>query len=89
MRNLIIALTFIGFCSCSQAATFTVNTTSDVASDDCSGGACSLRGAILAANATNASDLIAFNIPNSDPGFQSASQSWLILVPSKIGRAHV
>ena len=82
MRNLIIALTFIGFCPCSQAATFTVNSTSDLASEDCTGGACSLRGALLAANATPAADLIAFNIPTSDPGFQSATQSWLILVPT-------
>jgi CSLREA domain-containing protein len=82
MRNLIIALTFIGFCPCSQGATFTVNTTSDLATDNCNGGACSLRGALLAANATTAADVIAFNIPNTDPGFQSATQSWLILVPT-------
>ena len=82
MRHLILILALLKISPITLAATFTVNTTSDLASDECSGGACSLRGAILAANATAASDLIAFNIPNSDPGFQSASQSWLILVPS-------
>jgi CSLREA domain-containing protein len=82
MRNLITALTIITLSPITQAATFTVNTTSDLASDNCTGGACSLRGAITAANATTASDTIAFNIPQSDPGFQTATQSWLILVPT-------
>jgi CSLREA domain-containing protein len=82
MRNLVTALTILIASPIAIAATFTVNTTSDLASDNCTGGACSLRGAITAANATTASDTIAFNIPNSDPGFQSATQSWLILVPS-------
>ena len=35
-----------------SAATIVVNTTSDSASDNCSGAACSLRGAMLAASAT-------------------------------------
>jgi CSLREA domain-containing protein len=82
MRHLVIILTILALSPITQAATFTVNTTSDLASDNCTGGACSLRGAITAANLTAASDTIAFNIPNSDPGFQTATQSWLILVPS-------
>ena len=83
MRTLVNFLMLMSLGSISLAATFTVNNTSDLASDNCTGGgACSLRGAILAANTTTASDLIAFNIPNTDPGFQSASQSWLILVPA-------
>lgn len=82
MRKLVTILTIINLSPITQAATFTVNNTSDLATDNCSGGACSLRGALLAANATTAADDIAFNIPNTDPGFQSASQSWLILVPA-------
>ena len=83
VRTLVNFLMLMSLGSISLAATFTVNNTSDLASDNCTGGgACSLRGAILAANTTTASDLIAFNIPNTDPGFQSASQSWLILVPA-------
>ena len=82
MRNLVTALTILVTSPVTQAATFTVNTTSDLASDNCTGGACSLRGAITAANGTTAADTIAFNIPSSDPGFQSATQSWLILVPT-------
>jgi CSLREA domain-containing protein len=82
MRNLVTALTIITLSPITEAATFTVNTTSDLATDNCTGGACSLRGAITAANATTAADTIAFNIPNSDPGFQTATQSWLILVPA-------
>jgi CSLREA domain-containing protein len=62
------------------AVTIVVNTTSDSASDNCSGGACSLRAAMLAANATPAADLIEFNIPLSDPGFQPATAHWLISI---------
>ena len=57
-----------------HAVTFTVNTSSDLASDNCSGGACSLRGALLAANLTPAEDLIEFNIADTDPGFQASTQ---------------
>lgn len=62
------------------AATIVVNTTSDSASDNCNGGACSLRGAMLAANASPAADLIEFNIPQTDPGFQPATAHWLISI---------
>ncbi len=63
-----------------HAVTLTVNTSSDLASDNCSGGACSLRGALLAANLTPAEDLIEFNIADTDPGFQASTQHWSILV---------
>jgi CSLREA domain-containing protein len=66
-----------------QAATFTVDTTSDSALSACNIGVandCSLRGAILAANATPVADLIEFNIPQSDPGFQATTQHWRISV---------
>ncbi len=64
-----------------QAITITVDTTSDLATDNCgAGNACSLRGALMAVNATPASDVIAFNIPESDPGFQSATGHWRISI---------
>ncbi len=58
------------------AATFTVTTTKDeTGSCDAS---CSLREAIVAANATPDLDTIAFAIPTSDPGFQPGTGTWLI-----------
>ena len=72
----------LGLSSASNAATFTVNSTSDLAAQNCTGGACSLRGALIAANATTAQDTIAFNIPQSDPGFQASTQHWRINVTS-------
>ena len=65
-----------------RAATFTVDSTSDAALSACTvaAGDCSLRGAIAAANATSALDLIAFNIPTSDAGYQITSQHWRIAV---------
>ncbi len=82
MRNFVSAVALLGFCSFGVAATFTVNTTSDLASQNCTGGACSLRGALNAANATTAEDTIAFNIPQADPGYQAATQHWRINVGS-------
>ena len=78
MRHLVIILTILWLSPITHAATFTVNTGSDLATDNCTGGACSLRGAILAANATPAADEIQFNIPQSDTGFQTATQHWRI-----------
>ncbi len=64
------------------AATFTVDTTSDVALSACTAAPndCSLRGAITAANVAADLDQINFNIPSTDSGFQAATQHWLILV---------
>lgn len=78
MRNLLSLSILLGLSTAGYAATFTVNTTSDSSSDNCTGGACSLRGAMLAANSTPAEDTIAFNIPQSDPGFQARTQHWRI-----------
>lgn len=75
-------LTLLGLSSASFAATFTVNSTSDLASQNCTGGACSLRGALIAANLTAAEDIIAFNISQADPGFQASTQHWRINVGS-------
>lgn len=66
------------------AATFVVDTSSDVALGACTAapGDCSLRGAITAANAAPDLDQIHFLIPASDPGFQAATQHWRISVGS-------
>ncbi len=58
------------------SATFTVTTTKDE-SGNCDA-SCSLREAIVAANATPDLDTIAFAIPTSDPGFQPGTGTWLI-----------
>ncbi|MEJ2709538.1 MAG: CSLREA domain-containing protein [Anaerolineales bacterium] len=49
------------------AATYTVNTTSDENDGSCSDGDCSLRDAIILANANPGADTIQFNIPGTDP----------------------
>ncbi|MEO6030156.1 MAG: CSLREA domain-containing protein, partial [Candidatus Binatia bacterium] len=58
------------------AATFVVTTTKDE-NGGCEA-SCSLREAIVAANATPDADLIEFAIPTSDPGFQPSTGTWLI-----------
>jgi hypothetical protein len=62
------------------ATTYLVDTTSDDMLDACTaaGSDCSLRGAIARANAGSGDDLIAFDIPSSDPGFVAATQHWRI-----------
>ena len=67
-----------------HAATFTVTNTSD-------SGAGSLRQAIVDANSNPGSDIIAFNIPATDPGYSNLSNAWVIqpntLLPSLSGGA--
>ncbi|MEB2284686.1 MAG: hypothetical protein B6D46_01565 [Polyangiaceae bacterium UTPRO1] len=58
------------------AATFVVTTTKD--ENGVCDASCSLREAIIAANATPELDTIEFAIPTSDPGFQPGSGTWLI-----------
>ena len=64
----------------SQAAIFTVDTSSDAALSACTPAPadCSLRGAILAANGLPGPDRIEFAVPESDPGYQPASAHWRI-----------
>ena len=82
MRYLVTIL-IITLSPITKAATFTVDTTSDASLSACTAAPddCSLRGAINAANATPAADDIHFNIPQSDAGFQSATQHWRISIP--------
>jgi len=61
-RRVLLALAtavvlMLGWTTAAHAATFTVNTTTDTTS--CTSSSCSLRGAISAANATTADDMIA------------------------------
>ena len=87
-RVLFIGPTMLGIvlallASMGTAATFIVDTTADASFSACidaSTNDCSLRGALNAANATPAVDEIVFNIPQSDPGFQAATQHWRISV---------
>lgn len=65
------------------AETLEVDTTSDASLSACEAAIandCSLRGAIIAANSTPAADEIHFNIPQSDAGYQAATQHWRISV---------
>ncbi len=57
------------------AATLVVNTTSDQVADD---GLTSLREALLAANASMGPELIIFNIPTTDPGFDGTGFGILV-----------
>jgi CSLREA domain-containing protein len=50
-----------------NASTFTVTSTSDESDGSCSDGDCSLRDAIILANANPGADTIQFNIPATDP----------------------
>jgi CSLREA domain-containing protein len=59
------------------AATFVVTTTKD--ENGACDASCSLREAIVAANATPDLDTIEFAIPTSDPGFQPGTGTWLIV----------
>lgn len=65
------------------AATYTVDTSSDAALVDCLpavAGDCSLRGALLRANADAVADRIEFALPPGDPGYQAAGGYWRITV---------
>ncbi len=79
------ALLALFITSQSTAATFIVDTTSDATLSACVDATpddCSLRGAITAANLTTVADQINFNIPQTDAGFQTATQHWRISVGS-------
>jgi hypothetical protein len=65
------------------AATYTVDNSADSALTDCLSavaGDCSLRGALLRANADAAPDRIEFALPAGDPGYQAAGNYWRITV---------
>ncbi|MDZ4811844.1 MAG: hypothetical protein SGI99_04425 [Pseudomonadota bacterium] len=68
VRVRLLSLLFL--CGALDAATLTVDTTSDANFNLCTAapGDCSLRGAINNANGTAIADTIAFNIPTSEPG---------------------
>ncbi|HSW90027.1 MAG TPA: CSLREA domain-containing protein [Patescibacteria group bacterium] len=77
MKKLAITALLIGFClavstSRASASTFTVTKTADTSDGTCDAD-CSLREAVVAANANSGADEIDFNIPSSDGGFVAAS----------------
>lgn len=71
----------------SEAATLTVDTSSDAELADCNDAVaadCSLRGAIVAANALPGADVIAFDLGLDDPGYQADTQHWRIEAASSL-----
>ncbi|KAB2901472.1 MAG: hypothetical protein F9K31_01895 [Dokdonella sp.] len=81
MSRTLVALACFALSPLASAATFIVDTTSDAVLDTCDAGSpddCSLRGAIGLANANADADTITFAIPETDPGYQSASAHWRI-----------
>ncbi len=84
MKQLCIVVLLGMYAPSGFAETFVVDTTSDVSLSACEtaiANDCSLRGALVAANSTPAADEIHFNIPQSDAGYQAATQHWRISVP--------
>ena len=69
-----------------DAATYVVDTTSDAPLSACTAAPtdCSLRGAILAANAAPGADRIVFDLPPTDPGFVAATAHWRIEAQSSM-----
>ncbi len=72
-----------------QAATFTVDSTSNAADSNpgngvcaTAGAVCTLRAAIQEANANGVPDTIAFSIPLSDPGYNAGTGVFTISVTS-------
>jgi hypothetical protein len=84
ISRLTLCVLMVSCLSAARAATFTIDTTSDTSLTACTAAPndCSLRGALTAANLTTALDQIHFDIPQSDAGFQSATQHWRISVGS-------
>lgn len=74
------------FSPLASAATFVVDTTSDVAITACTAAPndCSLRGAIAAGNASAGPDIVNFNIPTSDAGCVPATGICRITLASEI-----
>lgn len=74
------ALLFLLATFAAQAETFTVDTSSDASLSACTAapGDCSLRGALIRANAIADADVIAFALPDTDAGYQVASDHWRI-----------
>ena len=78
------------FCAATRAATFTVDTTSDDGSaafqvcDPNLPADCSLRGAMLRAEASAGADAIHFDIPVSDPGYIAATAHWRIVATNQL-----
>jgi CSLREA domain-containing protein len=81
-----VAVALLLLASRADAATFVVDTSSDAPLSACTAAAadCSLRGAILAANAAPGADRIEFDLPPTDPGFIAATAHWRIEATSSM-----
>lgn len=79
-RPAAIAVLLLARAATADAATLVVDTTSDAPLSACTTGPadCSLRGAILAANAAPGADRIVFDLPPTDPGYIAATAHWRI-----------
>ncbi|MGD2206205.1 MAG: CSLREA domain-containing protein, partial [Anaerolineae bacterium] len=66
-----------------QATGWTVNSTDDEAGE-CTPEYCTLRAAIDAANASPEADVITFNIPIEDPGYDPGSGQWTIALETPL-----
>ncbi|MBL8243193.1 MAG: hypothetical protein JNL89_03340 [Rhodanobacteraceae bacterium] len=79
MRRLVVLSTLL-VTPALHAETFTVDTSSDANLGACTAAAadCSLRGALVRANANADADVIAFALPTTDAGYQAATDHWLI-----------
>lgn len=81
MPRLLPAILGFAFSHGATAAVLIVDTSSDTtlsACDDIAPNDCSLRGAITRANQDAGADLIAFDLPLSDPGYQATTDHWRI-----------
>jgi len=79
LRAGMIALLLAAAVPAAHAITLIVDSGTDAASDACADAApgdCTLRGAILAANAHTGADRIVFDIPTGDASYQTASAHW-------------
>lgn len=91
MRRLAFCTLLSLHSTAATAAVFLVDTTSDdggapfqLCDGDAGNGNCSLRGAILRANASSGADTLTFAIPASDPGYVAATAHWRIAPASSL-----
>ena len=83
----VLPLVAFAFSAFAQAATFTVDATSDASLTGCLPAVpadCSLRGAMLSAEASAGADAIVFDIPVTDEGYIPATAHWRIVATNQL-----